>query len=88
MTGCIGKSEPFEADLEQQRTVEVLAGGQPNKQIPEIFIWRSRDDGTRYSRSKVEYSFISCFITSPPTILVELARVMMWDYQILEIRGR
>ena len=43
--------------------------GQPNDQIPEIFIWRSRDDGTRYSRSKVEYSFISCFITSPPPIL-------------------
>jgi len=28
--------------------------GQPNNQIPEIFIWRSRDDGTRYSRSKVK----------------------------------
>ena len=24
--------------------------GQPNDQIPEIFMWRSRDDGTRYSR--------------------------------------
>ena len=28
----------------------ILDVGQPNDQIPEIFIWRSRDDGTRYSR--------------------------------------
>jgi hypothetical protein len=26
LTGCIGKSEPFEADFEQQGAVEVLAG--------------------------------------------------------------
>lgn len=44
--------------------------GQPNKQIPEIFIWRSRDDGTRYSRSKVKYSFISFPITILPPILL------------------
>jgi hypothetical protein len=44
--------------------------GQPNDKIPEIFIWRSRDDGTRYSRSKVKYSFISCFITILPPILL------------------
>ena len=68
------------ADRIRNADARILDVGQTNKQIPEIFIWRSRDDGTRYSRSKVEYSFISCFITSPPTILVELARVMMWDY--------
>ena len=62
----------------------ILDVGQPNDQIPEIFIWRSRDDGTRYSRSKVKYSFISCFITSPPPILSASARVMMWNCQILE----
>lgn len=58
--------------------------GQPNDQIPEIFIWRSRDDGTRYSRSKVKSSFISCFITSPPPILRASAKLMRWDSQILE----
>jgi phage-related baseplate assembly protein len=60
------------ADRIRNADARILDVGQPNKQIPEIFIWRSRDDGTRYSRSKLEYSFISCFITSPPTILVEL----------------
>ena len=44
--------------------------GQPNKQIPEIFIWRARPDGSRYSRSKVKESFISCFIISQTLILV------------------
>src|ERR1035437_9186022 len=74
------------ADRIRNADARILDVGQPNKQIPEIFIWRSRDDGTRYSRSKVEYSFISCFITSPPPILVALPELMRWDSQILEIR--
>jgi hypothetical protein len=74
------------ADRIRNADARILDVGQPNKQIPEIFIWRSRDDGTRYSRSKVEYSFISCFITSPPLILRASAKLMRWDSQILQIR--
>jgi hypothetical protein len=38
------------ADRIRNADSRILDVGQPNKQIPEIFIWRSRDDGTRYSR--------------------------------------
>jgi hypothetical protein len=38
------------ADRIRNADARILDVGQPNKQIPEIFIWRSRDDGTRYSR--------------------------------------
>ena len=41
---------------------------------------------SRYNRSKVKYSFISCFITSPPPILSASAKLMRWTSQILEIR--
>jgi hypothetical protein len=60
------------ADRIRNADARILDVGQPNKQIPEIFIWRSRDDGTRYSRSKVKYSFISVFIAIPPPILIGL----------------
>ena len=49
------------ADRIRNADTRILDVGQPNKQIPEIYIWRARDDGTRYSRSKVKCSFISCF---------------------------
>ena len=48
------------ADRIRNADSRILDVGQPNKQIPEIFIWRARDDGTRYSRSKVKSSFIFC----------------------------
>ena len=38
------------ADRIRNADSRILDVGQPNKQIPEIFIWRARDDGTRYSR--------------------------------------
>jgi uncharacterized phage protein gp47/JayE len=38
------------ADRIRNADARILDVGQPNKQIPEIFIWRSRDDGSRYSR--------------------------------------
>jgi uncharacterized phage protein gp47/JayE len=42
------------ADRIRNADSRILDVGQPNKQIPEIFIWRARDDGTRYSQSKVK----------------------------------
>ena len=69
------------ADRLRNADSRILDVGQPNKQIPEIFIWRSRPDGTRYSRSKVEYSFISVFITSPPAILRALFWRAAWEFQ-------
>lgn len=38
------------ADRIRNSDPRVLDVGQPNKQIPEIFVWRERPDGTRYSR--------------------------------------
>ena len=57
------------ADRIRNADSRILDVGQPNKQIPEIFIWRARDDGTRYSRSKVKCSFISVFIISKNPML-------------------
>jgi hypothetical protein len=51
------------ADRIRNADARILDVGQPNKQIPEIFIWRSRDDGTRYSRSK--WSIRSLLFSSP-----------------------
>src|SRR5664279_1261896 len=38
------------ADRIRNADSRILDAGQPNKQIPEIFFWRARPDGTRYSR--------------------------------------
>jgi uncharacterized phage protein gp47/JayE len=38
------------ADRLRNADSRIFDVGQPNKQIPEIFIWRARPDGTRYSR--------------------------------------
>ena len=38
------------ADRIRNADPRILDVGEPNKQIPEIFIWRPRPDGTRYSR--------------------------------------
>ena len=38
------------ADRIRNADARIVDVGQPNRQIPEIFIWRSRADGSRYSR--------------------------------------
>jgi len=38
------------ADRIRNADARILDVGEPNRQIPEIFLWRSRSDGSRYSR--------------------------------------
>lgn len=38
------------ADRIRNSDARIVDVGEPNRQIPEIFVWRSRVDGTRYSR--------------------------------------
>lgn len=38
------------ADRIRNADVRITDVGEPNKQIPDLFIWLSRSDGTRYSR--------------------------------------
>jgi hypothetical protein len=56
--------------------------GQPNDQIPEILLWRSRDDGTRYSRSKVKYDVHFLFSSPVPGHTTCAPLESAWEFQI------
>lgn len=77
-----GTTDPFVlnalADVIQSADSNILDIGQPNQPLNEVFLWRSRDDGSRYSRFLVadyvpqlgERLVVETSLTNPITLSI------------------